>query len=94
MADSIAYVMIGTEVGAAARVAQTVAQVDGVHWTATVTGQYDVIAAVRVADNTALADLIDEGINVVPGIGMTSTAVALRWFGPDGKPAQDGPPPP
>lgn len=75
MADTIAYIIITAEPGAAAAVAAQVAALDGVHWAAVVTGLYDVIAGVRVSDNEALGELVLERIQTIAGVAETMTAV-------------------
>ena len=76
MADIVAYVLIKTELGAAADVAaRVVSGPDGVHWAAVVTGPYDVIVGVRVSDNEALGKLVVEGIQSIAEVTETMTAV-------------------
>jgi len=75
MADTIAYIIITAEPGAAADVAAQVAALDGVHWAAVVTGLYDVIAGARVSDNEALGKLVLEHIQTIAGVAETMTAV-------------------
>jgi DNA-binding Lrp family transcriptional regulator len=90
--DTVAFVLIKTELGAAARVAAAVSklnvqvegekgrQVKGVRWAAIVTGPYDVVAAVRVEDNEALARLVIEEIQPIDGIRNPLTTVVGAWF--------------
>ena len=90
--DTVAFVLIKTELGAAARVASEVSQlrvevetekgVDyrKVRWAAIVTGPYDVIAAVRVESNEALARLVVQEIQPIDGIRNPLTVVSGGWF--------------
>ena len=90
--DTIAFVLIKTELGAAAHVASEVSKIRvpietekgidyrKVRWTAIVTGPYDVIAAVRVESNEALSRLVIQEIQHVDGIRNPLTCVTGGWF--------------
>jgi DNA-binding Lrp family transcriptional regulator len=90
--DTVAFVLIKTEFGAAADVAEEVSNMNwteegqtatkhmGVRWASIVTGQYDVIAAVRVANNEKLADLVINQIQKVNGIRNPTTTVSGGWY--------------
>lgn len=87
---TVAYVMIKTELGAAADVAARVSALDGVCWAVVVTGPYDVIAGVRITDNVALGDLVVDEIHGLAGVTETLTAVMTAYY-IDGEPAIEGP---
>jgi DNA-binding Lrp family transcriptional regulator len=90
--DTVAFVLIKTELGMAEEVAQQVSTyntkveaddhiaVRGVRWTAIVTGPYDIVAAVRVDDNEALADLVVGKIQPTGGIKNPTTIVVGKLF--------------
>jgi DNA-binding Lrp family transcriptional regulator len=79
MADTIAYILITAELGAAADVAAQVSALDSVHWAAVVTGPYDIIAGVRVSDNEVLGKLVLERIQTIAGVTETMTAVVSSF---------------
>lgn len=99
--DTVAYVLIKTELGAAPEVAAEVSRqnwkeedekgvmVKGVRWTATIMGPYDVVAAVRVRDNVALGDLVVNRIQTIPGIRNPLAVVVTQYF-KDGEPIRTG----
>lgn len=78
--DTIAFVLIKTELGATAEVAAQVSEVNGVHWAIVVTGPYDIIAGVRVSDNMALGTLVMEEIQAIPGVRNPLTVVVTRYY--------------
>ena len=78
--DTVAYVLIKAELGAAATVAQRVSVLEGVLWADTVTGPYDVIAAVTVPNNRELGDLVIERIQVISGVKNPLTAVLSSHY--------------
>lgn len=74
---TVAYVMIKTELGEAANVANAVSALEEVHWAVVVTGPYDVIAGVKVNDNDALGELVIARIHGVLGVEKRSTATSV-----------------
>jgi DNA-binding Lrp family transcriptional regulator len=90
--DTVAFVLIKTELGAAAQVAAAVSrlnvevegdkgvEVRGVRWATIVTGPYDVMAAVRVKNNEALTRLVIQEIQPTEGIRNPLTIVSGGWF--------------
>ena len=73
-----AYILIQTEVGKAAQVAQTIAEIDGVTKAEDVTGPYDVI--VRAGANTVdeLGRLVVARVQSVDGITRTLTCPVVH----------------
>ncbi len=72
-----AFVLIETMVGKSKEVAAVIKQLKGVQSIDTVTGLYDVIAAV-VGDNlNDIADIVTAKIHPVPGISRTVTCLAI-----------------
>ena len=74
-----AYVLIQAEVGQAARVANEVAEVDGVGSVVAVTGPYDVIAMVETASIDDLGRMVVSRIQGVNGITRTLTCPVVHF---------------
>ena len=68
-----AYVLVQTEVGKAAQVAQEIAAISGVTVSEDVTGPYDVIVRAEGPSMDELATLVVSSIQKVPGITRTLT---------------------
>jgi DNA-binding Lrp family transcriptional regulator len=68
-----AYVLVQTEVGKSALVAQTIADLAGVAGAEDVTGPYDVIVTLEAPSVDELAQLVTRGVQKVPGITRTVT---------------------
>ena len=73
--ETVALVLIKTELGMAKQVANAATELDSVAWAIVVTGPFDVIAAVRVPDNESLGDLVIDQIQKVDGIKNPTTLV-------------------
>jgi DNA-binding Lrp family transcriptional regulator len=73
-----AYVLIETEVGKVAHVAEALAKVDGVEMAEDVAGPYDVIARVEAPGLDELGRLIVFRIQVLDGVTRTLTCMVLR----------------
>jgi DNA-binding Lrp family transcriptional regulator len=73
-----AYVLIETEVGKVARVAQALAKLDGVQLAEDLTGPYDVIARLQAPDLDELSRLIVSRIHVLDGVTRTLTCIVLH----------------
>jgi DNA-binding Lrp family transcriptional regulator len=73
-----AYVLIQSEVGKAAMVAEKVAGVSGVTMAEDVTGPYDVIARVEARTVDELGKLVIAKIQDVPGITRTLTCTIVH----------------
>ncbi|MBU0494272.1 MAG: Lrp/AsnC ligand binding domain-containing protein [Chloroflexi bacterium] len=100
--DTVAFLLIKTELGAASEVAAEASrhnwteesqdgtlQVKGVRWANVVTGPYDVLAAVRVKDNAALGKLVVNRIQVIPGIANPLTLIVTEHY-KNGEPTRSG----
>ena len=75
-----AIVLIKTEVDRIPDVAAEIAQVPQVSEVYSVTGEFDLVAMVRVKAHEELADVIPGGLNKVPGVTHTETHVAFRTY--------------
>ncbi len=73
-----AYVLIQTDVGKAAQVAQQVSGIDGVVVAEGVTGPYDVIARAEAPSMNDLGRLVVRDIGQVEGISRTITCPVVR----------------
>jgi DNA-binding Lrp family transcriptional regulator len=75
-----AIVFINADVARIPEVAETVAGIQGVSEVYSVTGQIDLIAMVRVRDHEAVADVVADQVNKVPGVTATETHIAFRTY--------------
>ena len=73
-----AYVLIQTEVGKAAQVAEEVRQIDGVTEAEDVTGPYDVIVRAEAKNVDELGKLVVAKIQGVDGITRTLTCPVVH----------------
>jgi DNA-binding Lrp family transcriptional regulator len=73
-----AYVLIQTDSGKAADVANGIRAIDGVTSTEAVTGPYDVIVFVEAEDVDALGQLVVTAIQPVDGIVRTLTCPVIN----------------
>jgi DNA-binding Lrp family transcriptional regulator len=73
-----AYILIQTEVGKAATVAEAIAGISGVTLAEDVTGPYDVIARVEASNVDDLGRLVIAKLQDVPGITRTLTCTVVH----------------
>jgi DNA-binding Lrp family transcriptional regulator len=73
-----AYILIQTEVGKAAQVAQTIAEIDGVTKAEDVTGPYDVIVRAEAETVDELGRLVVARVQSVDGITRTLTCPVVN----------------
>jgi DNA-binding Lrp family transcriptional regulator len=73
-----AYILIQTEVGKAATVAEQIAGISGVTLAEDVTGPYDVIARVEAANVDDFGRLVIAKLQDVPGITRTLTCTVVH----------------
>jgi DNA-binding Lrp family transcriptional regulator len=73
-----AYVLIESEVGKVARVAQAMRKLDGVQLAEDLAGPYDVIARVEASGLDELGRLIVFRIQVLDGVTRTLTCMVLQ----------------
>ena len=73
-----AYILIQTDVGRAASVAEAIAALDGVALAEDVTGPYDVIARVEAQSVDELGKLVIARIQDVEGITRTLTCTVVH----------------
>ncbi len=73
-----AYILIQTEVGRAASVAEQIAVIHGVTLAEDVTGPYDVIVRAEAANVDDLGKLVLSKVQTVPGITRTLTCPVVH----------------
>jgi len=75
-----AIVLIKAEIQRIPEVAEVIAQIPAVSEVYSITGDYDLVAIVRVRAHDELADVIPGGLNKVPGVTATQTHIAFRTY--------------
>jgi DNA-binding Lrp family transcriptional regulator len=73
-----AYVLILTEVGKVAHVAQALNDLDGVESAEDITGPYDVIAMIQAPGLDQLGRLVVSRVQAVDGVTRTLTCTVIR----------------
>ncbi|MEZ5477773.1 MAG: Lrp/AsnC ligand binding domain-containing protein [Thiolinea sp.] len=73
-------ILINTERGEVNSVAEQLADMPGVSEVYSVSGNYDLIAMVRVENNDALADLVTNHIRPLKTITQTETMLAFKAY--------------
>ena len=72
-----AYVLILTEVGKVAHVAQALSDLEGVQVAEDITGPYDIIARVQASSLDQLGRLVASRIQAVDGVTRTLTCTVI-----------------
>ena len=75
-----AIVLIKAEIHRIPEVAEVIAQIPAVSEVYSITGDYDLVAIVRVREHDELADVIPGGLNKVEGVAATETHIAFRTY--------------
>jgi len=75
-----AIVLLTTERDKTNKVAETIADTEGVSEVYSVAGRYDLAAIIRVKDNDELAKVVTERIRGIPGIASSETLIAFRVY--------------
>jgi DNA-binding Lrp family transcriptional regulator len=75
-----AIVMINCDVGKVHSVAEALVDLDGIAEVYSMSGEYDVMAIIRVREYDSLATLVTEGIAGIEGIKKTNTHMAFRCY--------------
>lgn len=75
-----AFVMIQVDSDKIAAIAQALANMPTVAEVYSVTGDYDIIAIVRLKEYDELAEAVPESLAKLPGIRRTNTVLAFRRF--------------
>ncbi len=72
-----AHVLINTEVGKAAEVAEGVRKLPGVRVADVVTGPYDIVLTIEGSDPNDIGKVVLTKIHGLPGLKATTTLIAL-----------------
>jgi len=75
-----AIILIETEQGKTADVAQKLIETEGITEAYSVAGQYDLVAIARVRHHEQLAELIAGAVQGLPGIASTNTLIAFKAY--------------
>jgi DNA-binding Lrp family transcriptional regulator len=75
-----AIVHIKADVDRIPEVAETIAELDGVSEVYSITGEFDLLAMVRVAHYEEIAEVVPGRINKVAGVQHTETHIAFRAY--------------
>lgn len=77
-------VMIKCETGQVKKVVEKIVDIEGVAEAYSVTGEWDIIAVIRVKEFDSLATVVSEQIAATPGIAKTITNLAFRYYSKHG----------
>lgn len=75
-----AIVLLRCDVHAIPETAQAIAEVDGVSEVYSVTGDWELVALVRVKQHQEIADVVTHHIAKVEGVTSTHTMIAFRAY--------------
>ena len=75
-----AVVLLKIERNQINRVAEELAEIDGISEVFSVAGQYDLVAILRVANNQTLAELVTAKMLQVEGINDSETLIAFKVY--------------
>jgi len=75
-----AIVLVKTAVDRVHDVAQAIAELPAITEVYSVTGEFDLVAVVRVRHHDELAEVIPGGLNKVDGVESTETHIAFRTY--------------
>jgi DNA-binding Lrp family transcriptional regulator len=75
-----AIVLVKADIQRIPEVAAKVAEITEVSEVYSVTGEFDLVAMVRVRSHDELADVIPGQLNKVPGVTHTETHIAFRAY--------------
>jgi DNA-binding Lrp family transcriptional regulator len=74
----VAYILIQTEVGKAAQVAEKIGEIEGVQQAEDVTGPYDVIVRAEARNIDELGKLVVARVQAVEGVTRTLTCPVVH----------------
>ena len=75
-----AIVLVKADVARIPETAEAIAQISAVSEVYSVTGEFDLVAIVRVRSHDELGDIIPGTLNKVPGVNHTETHIAFRTY--------------
>jgi DNA-binding Lrp family transcriptional regulator len=75
-----AIVLVKADVARIPETAEAIAQIPAISEVYSVTGEFDLVAIVRVRSHDELGDVIPGTLNKVPGVNHTETHIAFRTY--------------
>lgn len=75
-----AFVLVTVDVSRIPEVAASLTEIDGIREVYSTTGDWDLIAIVRVAEHDQLADVIADRLSKTEGVRSTQTHIAFRAY--------------
>lgn len=75
-----AFVLINTEVGKTAQVAEALIETEGVAEAYSVAGEYDIVVVVKTQTYDEIAELVPQRLSGISGITHTRTLMAFRRY--------------
>jgi DNA-binding Lrp family transcriptional regulator len=75
-----AIAMINCEVGQVHAVAEALVDLDGIAEVYSVSGEYDIMAIIRVKEYESLSKVVAQGMSPIKGIIRTNTHMAFRCY--------------
>ncbi|MBX6387194.1 MAG: Lrp/AsnC ligand binding domain-containing protein [Microbispora sp.] len=75
-----AIVHIKADVDRIPEVAEAIAEIEGVSEVYSITGEFDLLAMVRVGRYEEVAEVVPGRVNKVPGVRHTETHIAFRTY--------------
>ncbi|MEV7802637.1 Lrp/AsnC ligand binding domain-containing protein [Microbispora sp. NPDC088329] len=75
-----AIVHIKADVDRIPEVAEAIAEIEGVSEVYSITGEFDLLAMVRVGRYEQVAEVVPGRVNKVPGVRHTETHIAFRTY--------------
>jgi DNA-binding Lrp family transcriptional regulator len=75
-----AIVLIHTERGQTSQAAEALAKIPDVAEVYSVTGEYDLVAIVRVKQYEQMAEIVPRRIAAVPSVARTHTLMAFQYY--------------
>jgi DNA-binding Lrp family transcriptional regulator len=75
-----AVVLVQCDIDEIGRAARAIADLDGVSEVYSVSGEFDLVAIVRVAAHEELARVIPDGVARVEGVERTETLIAFQVY--------------
>ncbi|GGO11463.1 Lrp/AsnC family transcriptional regulator [Microbispora bryophytorum] len=75
-----AIVHIKADVDKIPEVAEAIAEIEGVSEVYSITGEFDLLAMVRVGRYDEVAEVVPGRVNKVPGVRHTETHIAFRTY--------------
>ncbi len=75
-----AIAMINCEVGQVHAVAEALVDLDGIAEVYSMSGEYDIMAIIRVKEYESLSKLVSQDVGTINGIAKTNTHMAFRCY--------------